>query len=227
MSAEQAREDARIAQESARQANLAAQQAQGEAEKAEAQAAQAEAEARAAKAEARAAKAEAEEARAKGQANQPNPNATPIDQETKEALRNQVEKTIAEKKEIAEQAAKGKEIIPDLSKALADPNHIYLVSNSLSVTLADGNPAGTLTEGDLLRLEPGQENTLKDAGENTFVKMKVMTSKGEDDEVKAGSVINLPLKSLQDFDSEFHAKLDLGLAEAKNNNDQFKKGVLQ
>ncbi|HXU78643.1 MAG TPA: hypothetical protein VN794_18850, partial [Methylomirabilota bacterium] len=87
-------------------------------------------------------------------------------------------------------------------------------------------PAGTLTEGDLLRLEPGQEKTLKEADENTFVTMRVMTSKGEEGEVKAGTLVSIPLKTLQDFDSEFRAKLDLGLAEADKNKEQFKSAKL-
>jgi len=35
--------------------------------------------------------------------------------------------------------------------------------------------------------EPGQEDTLKDATENTLVTMRVMTSKGEEGEVAAGT----------------------------------------
>ena len=224
VSAAQAHEDARIAREEADRAMQAAQRARDEAEIAEAQAARAEAERRAANAEARAARAEAEEARANS--GQPNPNATPIDLETKEALKNQIEKTIAEKKQIAGQAARGVAVVPDLSRALADPKHIYPVSTSINVILAaDQSPAGTLTEGDLLKLEPGQEEILKNSDEHTFVTMRVMTSKGEEGEVKAGTLISVSLKSLQEFDSEFHAKLDLGLAEAGKNQDQFKKGV--
>ena len=183
---------------------------------------------RAAKAEARIAKAEAEEARAKTLAGQPSPNATPIDPQTKEALRTQIESAIAEKKAFAEESAKGKNpVVPDLSRALADPKHIYPVSSPINViSAADQNPAGTLTEGDLLRLEPGQENILKDADENTLVAMRVMTSKGEEGEAKAGTVVSISLKSLQDFDSEFRAKLDLGLAEADKNKGQFKSGAL-
>jgi len=67
---------------------------------------------------------------------------------------------------------------------------------------------------------------LKNANENTFVTMRVMTSKGEEGEAKAGTLISVSLKSLQDFDSEFRAKLDLGLAEADKNKDQFKTGAL-
>jgi hypothetical protein len=143
-------------------------------------------------------------------------------------LRTQIEQTIAEKKEFADQAAKGGNPVPlDVSKALADPHHIHPVSKTLSVVSAeDSNPAGMLTEGDLLKLEPGQENLLKDANENTLVTMRVMTSKGEEGEVKAGTLVSVPVKDLQDFDSEFRAKLDLGLAEAEKNKDEFKKGAL-
>ena len=83
-----------------------------------------------------------------------------------------------------------------------------------------------MTEGDLLKLEPGQEDILKNANENTLVTMRVMTSKGEEGEAKAGMLVSISLKSLQDFDSEFRAKLDLGLAEADKNKDQFKKSTL-
>jgi hypothetical protein len=220
----QAREEARIAREDAERAREAAAQARVEAEIAEARAAQREAEARLAKAEARAAKAEAEEGKSKEVAMKPNANATPIDPETKEVLRVQVERTIAEKKAFAEQSSQGGTAVPpDLSRALSDPKHIYPVSSPVSVIAAtDQNEAGMLTEGDLLRLEPGQEKALKDADENTFVTMRVMTSKGEEGEVKAGTLVSIPLKTLQDFDSEFRAKLDLGLAEADRNKEQFK-----
>ena len=93
------------------------------------------------------------------------------------------------------------------------------------ISAKDQSPAGTLTEGDLLKLEPGQEEILKDANENTFVTMRVMTSKGDEGEATAGTLVSITLKSLQDFDSEFRAKLDLGLAEADKNKDQFKNGA--
>ena len=224
VSAAQAHEEARLAHIEADQARQAAEKAKDQAEIAEAKAAQAQAELRAKNAEDGAARAEREEARA----GKPNSNATPIDEKTKEALRNQIEQTIAEKKEFAEQSAKGGEpILPDVAKALKDPSHIYPVSKTLSVVSAkDSSPAGTLSEGDLLKLEPGQENLLKDAHENTLVTMRVMTSKGEEGEVTAGALISVAVKDLQDFDSEFRAKLDLGLAEAEKNQDQFKKGAL-
>ena len=143
-------------------------------------------------------------------------------------MRNQIEETIAEKKEFADQSAKGgNPNLPDVAKSLKDPNHIYPVSKTLSVVSAkDSSAAGTLSEGDLLKLEPGQENVLKDADENTFITMRVMTSKGEEGEVRAGTLVSVAVKDLQDFDSEFRAKLDLGLAEAQKNQDQFKKGAL-
>src|SRR5439155_7760502 len=117
MSAAQAREEARLAHEDAEKAIRVAQQAKEEAEIAEARRAQAEAETRATRAEARALKAETEEAKPRTGGNQSNPNATPIDKETKEALRNQIEQAVAEKKQFAEQAAKsGNAVVPDCPK---------------------------------------------------------------------------------------------------------------
>jgi hypothetical protein len=222
--AAQAQADARLAREEADKARQAAEEAKGQAEIAEARQAQAQAELRAQQAEERAARAEHQEA-ALGK---PNPGVAPIDKETKETLRAQIEQTVAEKKLLADEAARGgTPVPPDLSKALADPKHIYPVAKSISViSAADQKPAGCLTEGDLLRLEPGQEKELAAAHENTLVTMRVITSKGEDEEAKAGSLVSISLKSLQDFDSEFRAKLDLALAEADKNQEQFKSGTL-
>jgi hypothetical protein len=240
--AEKAKEAAQQALQEAEKAKGAAQQAQNEAEKAkflaqqsaleselaEARRLQKDADDRAQKAEMRVAKAEMAEAKQKELAatGKANPNATPIDEGTKTALREQIEKTIVEKKAFAEQTAKGGNPdfskIPDVSQALADPKHIYPVSKTTSVILAkDSSPAGTLTTGDLLKVEPGQD--FKEATENTFVTMRVMTSKGEEGEVAAGTLISVPLRDLQEFENEFRAKLDQGLAEADKNQDQFKQ----
>ena len=226
--AAQTREEVRLAREDAERARIVAEQARDAAEIAEAKAAQAAAEARADRAEARAAKAELQEARAKELAGKPNPNATPIDNATKEALKDQVDKVITEKKEFADQSARGANPVPhDVTASLADPKHIYPVSRSLSVTRAeDGKPAGTLTVGDLLRLEPGQDKILAGATENTPITMRVITSKGEDDSVTAGTLVAVPLKELQEFDNEFRAKIDLGLAEADNNKAAFKNAAV-
>jgi hypothetical protein len=227
-SIEQTREEVRLAREEAAQARAVAEKAQDQAEIAEAKASQAQAEARAERAEARIAKAELAEAKAKELDGKPNPNATPISKEVKESLKNQVEKSIAEKKALSEEAAKGKTpMAPDIFKSLADPEHIYPVSKNLSVIRAeDKKPAGTLTAGDLLKLEPGQSNlNAATANENTFITMRVMTSKGEDDSIPAGTLVSIPLSELQEFDNEFQAKLDLGLAEAEKNKDEFKKNA--
>jgi hypothetical protein len=226
-SAAQAREEARLAREEAARASQAAEKARDEQEKAELREALANAQMREAEAATRAAKAEAAEERAKAQAGRPNPNAAPIDKETKEMLRGQIEQTIAENKQAAEQAAKGGEPVPsDITKALANPKHVYVVSKTVSVSLAkDNSPAGTITEGDLLKVEPGQD--LKEANETTFVTMRVMTTKGEEGQVPAGTLISLPVRDLQDFDSEFRAKLDQGVAAADANKDLFKKGLVQ
>ena len=93
-------------------------------------------------------------------------------------------------------------ILPDLSKTLADSKHIYPVSKTVSVISAkDLSPAGSITEGDLLKLEPDQAEALKDASETTLVTMRVVTSKGEEGGVAAGTLISVPLKEVQEFDN--------------------------
>ena len=74
-------------------------------------------------------------------------------------------------------------------------------------------------------MEPGQDDKLKNAGENDLLTMRVMTSKGEDGEVPAGTLVNVSVHDLQDFDSEFRAKVDAGMDEAGKNQDAFKQGV--
>ena len=102
ISVDQAREEARIAREDAEKAQQTAQAAQDQAEIAEAKAAQAQAELRAHNAELKLTQAE----HAQEIAGKPNPNATPIDKDTKETLKNQIEQTVAEKKTLTEQANK-------------------------------------------------------------------------------------------------------------------------
>ncbi len=228
VSVEQTRQEAVLAREDAEKAKLAAQQAKDAAEIAEAKAAQAEAEARAERAELRVAKAEGEQARQKefAASGKTNPNVTPIDKDTKEALNQQIEKTIAEKKMFAEQSTTGGHpVLPDVSQSLADPTHIYPVSKTISVISKDDKPAGTLTAGDLLKAEPGQDALLKDATGTTFVMMRVMTSKAEEDSVPAGTVIKVPVKELQDFDNDLRAKVDQGLELATANKDKFKQSA--
>jgi hypothetical protein len=224
LSADQAREEARLAREEAdkaREAAAAAQLQAAAAEIAAARQAQALAELKAADAEKRVAIA----VRMEASAGQPNPKATAIDAETKEALKVQVEQAVAEKKQLADQAASGQPVIPDVTKALADPAHIYPVSKTVMViNAADDSPAGAVSEGDLLKLDPSQAGKLDGLTDTSFIAMRVMTSKGEEGEVTAGTVVKVPLKDLQDFDSEFRAKLDAGLAEADKNKDQFKQG---
>jgi hypothetical protein len=217
----QTREEVRLAREDAEKAKLAAERAADAAEKAEAQAEQAAAEARAAKAEARAAKAELEESKRKELAGKPNPKATPIDKETKDALQNQIAKTIEEKKKATDD-----QVPPDVTAALADPEHIYPVSKKIACIRADDDEAaGFLTPGDLLKRKKGQDIP-KEPGENMFVTMVVMTSKGDDDSVQAGTKIKISIKDLQEFDNEFRAKLDTGLVEAGKNQDAFKSGAI-
>lgn len=226
ITAVQAREEARQARADAELAKQVAQQAQDAAEIAEAKTAQLAAELRAKNAEDKAARLEREEASRKENAGQLNPNATPIDKDTKQALEKQIEATIAEKKQYADQAAKGGKLpLPNVSKSLADPQHIYLVSTVVSVTSAkDSSPAGSLSEGDMLKLEPGQEVAVKAATETTLLTLRVIASKGEDGEATAGALIQLPVKQLQEFDNEYNSKVDVGVTEADDKMDEFKRG---
>jgi hypothetical protein len=223
MSAAQALEEARLARDEAEKARQAAQDSSDEAEIAEASAAAAQAELRARNAEQAAAKTERQLAHADRTS-----TGAPIDNETKERLRKQIEQTLAEQKKLAEQSEKtGQPILPDFAQVLADSNHIYPVSKTMSVVLAkDDAPAGILSEGDLLKVEPGQENILNGADENTEVLMRVMTSKGDENEVPAGTLIKVFLKDLQEFDSEFRARLDEALVAAESNKDAFKRGLI-
>jgi len=41
--------------------------------------------------------------------------------------------------------------------------------------------------------------------------------------LRAGTLVAIPVKELQEFDNEFRAKIDLGLTEANNNKELFKK----
>lgn len=128
-SVEQSREEVRLAREEAERARFLAQQAKDQAEIAEAKAAAAAAEARAERAEARADKLAASEAKRKELelSGKPNPNATPIDKETKENLKNQIEKEIEWKKTNGELAQKGKVALPEITDSLKDQKRIYPV----------------------------------------------------------------------------------------------------
>ena len=223
LSLAQAQEEARLAREEADKAREAAVAAREQTEIDAARTAQGLAEIRARDAETRLRQVEGQEA----SAGKPNANATPLNEQTKEALKSQIERSVAEKKALAEQSEKsGQPIVPDLSKALADPDHIYIVSKKVGVISAeDSKLAGEITEGDFLKLAPGQESKLANADDTKSATMTVITSKGEDGEVRAGTLISVPLRDLQDFDNEFNAKLDVALADADKNKDQFKQGA--
>jgi len=225
VSVAQAQEEVRLAREEAEQAKqeaLQAEKARDEVLLQKAEATRDQAERRAKMAEERAARAERQEASGRD----PKPNATPLNNEIKEEFRAQVEATIVENKQLAESEKTGQAILPDLSKSLADPNHIYPVSKTLGVISAkDQTAAGTISEGDLLKLEPGQD--VSHATETTFVIMRVMTSKGEEGEVIAGTLISIPLRDLQEFDNEFRAKLDQGMQQAEKNKRAFKQAAQQ
>jgi hypothetical protein len=193
---DQARQEAQQARAEAIQAQQLAQQSQDAAEIAEAKAAEAAAELRAKSAEDKLAQLQSAAASGNGKPAQPNPNATPIDNATKDAVKAQIEATVAENKQYADQVAKGQNPpLPDVSKSLADPQHVYLVSADVSVTSAkDSTPAGTLSEGDVLKLDISQAIVVNDLTEATLLTMRVIASKGEDGEVTAGTLIQLSVK---------------------------------
>ena len=57
--------------------------------------------------------------------------------------------------------------------------------------------------------------------------MRVMTSKGEEGEVTAGTLVLVSVRDLQDFENEFRAKLDQALEQADKNKDAFKEGAVK
>lgn len=163
------------------------------------------------------------------------PDRTMISDELKEDLRVQVVNTIDEEESAAVQPEETtadvksdqpggepvKPITSDLANALKNPKYIYPVSETLSATIDGDETRGvTVSCGDLLKLEPGQGD-FDNATENDLVKMRVMTSKGQKGDAKAGDLIRVPLKYLQDFDSEFRSRIDQGLAEAVANKELF------
>jgi len=156
----------------------------------------------------------------------PRPNVTPISLELKEALRLQVEVIVKNETAVATQPEGAKLVTYDLTDTLANPNYIYPVSGVLNVTLAaDVSVSCFVTDGALLKVEPGQNEILANANENTFITMRVMTSKGGEGEALAGTLISVPLKSLQEFDSDFRSRVNQGMAEAVANQSLFQSGA--
>jgi hypothetical protein len=104
--------------------------------------------------------------------------------------------------EVADYAIKS-----DFSRAITNPEHIYPVSMPAFVPLEkDRSTGGTLSEGDWLKMEPGQAALLTTGTEDTIVTMRVMRSNDEGGgELRAGTRISISLKVLQQIDSEFRS----------------------
>jgi serine/threonine protein kinase len=210
-----------LASQEAEKARRVSIQTTDASERAEAKAEQSRMETRVARAEARLAKARLTEKRHLEAEAGSHPRLAPVTNAVKDQLKKQIEQVIAGKELAERPEGYGPS---DILRVLHETNHIHPVSRTLSVTRAtDSAPAGVLTPGDLLRVAPGQENALKTANANTTVNMHVITSKGEDDSVAAGTVVAIPLKELQEFRNEFWAKVDLGLMEVDRNKERFKK----
>jgi hypothetical protein len=210
-----------LASQEAEKAKRVSIQTTDASERAEAKAEQSRMETRVARAEARLAKARLIEKRRLEAEAGSHPRLAPVNNAVKDQLKKQIEQVIAGKELAERPEGYGPS---DILRVLNETNHIHPVSRTLSVTRAtDSAPAGVLTSGDLLKIAPGQENALKTANANTTVNMYVITSKGEDDAVAAGTVVAIPLKELQEFRNEFWAKVDLGLIEVDRNKERFKK----
>ncbi len=225
-SADQFKKEAGLARKEAGRAKQLAGLANYLTEVNEGKVAQANAELRARTAEENSAKVEVEEGKSNSIEN-PYGKATRIRKQTKEDLRNQIEMIIVAKNNSDRQAASGLKVpIPNVLTTLADESHIFAVSKTLSVIAAtNASPAGTITAGDLLRLEPGLKISPNEANENTFIVAKIIASKRN--EATVGTSILISLRDLQEFDSEFRARLDLGLAEARKSDPLFRQSALK
>ena len=122
---------------------------------------------------------------------------TPITDDVKEQIKTQVE---AEVKAHDDQAPVA------LDSILSDTKHIFAVSADLDVTTADG-AACALTDGDLIRLA-----NAVGADDQTATMAVVTSKKGS---CAAGSLVTISLTDLQNFQNEFSARVEKGMAKMK------------
>jgi len=82
------------------------------------------------------------------------------------------------------------------------PNHLFVVSQSLSVPTADGQQCG-LAAGDVIKLvaTPPEDSATADL-------VVVSSRKGD---CPAGLTVSVPLESLQEMQNNFRAQLDSGM----------------
>ncbi len=226
-SVEQTQKEIELARLEAESARAAAAAAADEAERAQELDLARKADFRVQTAEKRLALAQTNETSRAALGDRPSPKAAPLGEAERAQLVDQFKQAQEAEKRYTDEKAAGREPVPaDLMASIASPDHIYLASKELDVTRADNDtPAGKLKTGDTLKIAPGQEEALKNASESSSVKMRVVNANGDDDEVAAGSVINLSMKNLQEFDSEFRAKVHEATAITAQNNDKLKSLV--
>jgi hypothetical protein len=124
---------------------------------------------------------------------------TPITPEIREAIAQEVQRQLAQQHADAanpEQANQG-----ELPAVLRDPQHVFVVSSSLDVTVGDEECG--LTPGDVLRLNgvPPDGTVVAD--------VRVVSSKRSD--CAAGSVVTVSVNDLQEMHNNFQEKIDTGL----------------
>lgn len=128
------------------------------------------------------------------------PSDTPITPEIKQMIAEEVQQQLA-----YENAAAAKPddapTIDGLPQVLT-PNHLFMVSQGLSVSTADGQQCG-LAAGDVIKLvaTPPDDATAADL-------IVVSSRKGD---CPAGMTVTVPLESLQEMQNNFRAHLDTGL----------------
>ena len=153
--------------------------------------------------------AEAAAAQAQGQyeaqAQQLQP--APIGEDVKEQVRREVEESV--------RAHEAQQSI-DIGAALADPAHIYAVSQSVGVIEVGSNATCSITAGDLLRVA-----TPPAPGDQAAAMLVVSAKKGS---CPAGSVVMVSVTDLQSFLNDFSERIERGLDQMKTQFPESQQG---
>ncbi len=132
---------------------------------------------------------------------------TPIDPATKQAITEEVQRQIALENDEGSKGGAQTPPNPDssgIARMLSDDDaRVFVVSAGLDVRSGAGECS--ITEGDVLRLDPG---TPTDA---TSANLVVLASKGQD--CRKGSTVTVGIADLQDMQNHMRETLDEGLGE--------------
>lgn len=128
----------------------------------------------------------------------------------------------ATKQQVAEQvnqelAAREKASLMSLDEKLNDPNHIYVLSQSIDVLPEGETGSCGLHMGDLLKLAGAKPNE-----NEVTARMTVVTSQAGS--CKAGSIVLVPLQVLQESENNFSALVDEA-AEEMQKDSELKKDL--